>query len=207
MGERKKVKLNVIGLSYNQASTSAYAIILETADDQTRIPVIISPLEANAIGIKLDNVKTVRPLTHDLFKSFAKAFEIDLIEVVIDRFSKGIFYAELICISKDNTIKMIDSRTSDAVALALRFNVPIYTYPEIVKETGIEKGAYSESQSTQKIDLEDVVEKNIHHVDDLSNYKLEELEEMIGIAVEKEEYEKASIIQKAINNLKQKNDD
>ncbi len=218
--ERKRIKVNVIGLSYNQSNTSAYAVVLETEETKIKIPIVISPLEANAIGIQLEGAKPIRPLTHDLFKNFATAYEISLVEVVIHKFSNGIFYAELLCIDKYNQLKIIDSRSSDAIALALRFNVPIYTYEDIAKEAGIveplitkeerakiiEKLKTSFTTSLKKNEIKNLIKQDTLEVDELSAYSIKELEEMIDMVIKKEEYEKASIIQKAIN-LKTKNDD
>ncbi|MGQ9621772.1 MAG: bifunctional nuclease family protein, partial [Bacteroidales bacterium] len=131
-----RIKLKVLGISYSQTQSGAYALVLMEEKGSRRIPIIIGGFEAQAIVIKLENLEPPRPLTHDLFKSFADVFGIDITEVFIYKLEDGIFYAKLIC-NKDDEEFTIDSRTSDAVALALRFNCPIFTTEEIMEKAGI----------------------------------------------------------------------
>ena len=132
----EKIRLEIIGMSYSQSQSGAYALILGERDGKRKLPIIIGGFEAQAIAIELEKIKTPRPLTHDLFKSFAEAFNIRVSEIIVNKFHEGVFYAVLICSDSETEIE-IDSRTSDAIALALRFNCPIYTYENIMVAAGI----------------------------------------------------------------------
>jgi uncharacterized protein len=132
----KKIPLDIVGLSYSQTQSGAYALLLNESKGKRRLPIIIGGFEAQAIAIEMENMKPSRPLTHDLFKNFAETFEIKLKEVIIYNLVEGIFYAKLIC-ARDNNEVEIDARTSDAIALAVRFNCPVYTYEFILNSAGI----------------------------------------------------------------------
>ena len=132
----KKVKLEIVGLSYSQTQSGAYALVLGESTGTRRLPIIIGGFEAQAIAIELEKMTPSRPLTHDLFKSFAETFDINVTEVLIYNLVEGIFYAKLICNDGTKDIE-IDARTSDAIALAVRFNCPIFTYEFILKSAGI----------------------------------------------------------------------
>ncbi|MDD4424990.1 MAG: bifunctional nuclease family protein, partial [Mariniphaga sp.] len=132
----QKIRLKILGLSVSQTQSGAYALVLSEENGNRRIPIIIGPVEAQAIAIQLEGLKPPRPLTHDLIKNIALAFNIVLIEVIIHKLDEGIFYSELLCEMNGQEVK-IDSRTSDAVALALRFRCPIYTTEEILSKAGI----------------------------------------------------------------------
>ena len=127
----QRVKLKVLGISYSQTQSGAYALILVEENGNRRVPIIIGGFEAQAIVIKLENLEPPRPLTHDLFKSFSDEFKISIIEVMIYKLEEGVFYSRLLCNNGEKEIS-IDSRTSDAVALALRFGCPIYITEEIL---------------------------------------------------------------------------
>src|SRR3954467_4958476 len=132
----KKVRLEIVGLSYSQTQSGAYALVLGESAGTRRLPIIIGGFEAQAIAIELEKMTPSRPLTHDLFKAFSETFEINVSEVLIYNLVEGIFYAKLIC--NDNTRDVeIDARTSDAIALAVRFNCPIFTHEFILKSAGI----------------------------------------------------------------------
>jgi len=199
----KKVKLNILGLSYSQTQTGAYALVLSEADGNRRIPIIIGAVEAQAIAIQLEGLKPPRPLTHDLFLNVALAFDIEIAEVFIHKLEEGIFYAEIVCEQNSNRIR-VDSRTSDAIALALRFECPIYTTEEIIEKAGInmefdESGELSEEP--EEGDRENVSKTSAGHVD-YTEYSLEELNELLDAAVANEDYEKASEIRDEINKRK-----
>jgi len=132
----KRVKLKVLGISYSQTQSGAYALVLVEENGERRIPIIIGGFEAQSIVIKLENLNPPRPLTHDLLKSFADSFGITVFEVYIDRLEEGVFYSKLTCSNGEKEFS-IDSRTSDAVALALRFNCPIFTTEDIIERAGI----------------------------------------------------------------------
>ena len=132
----KKVRLEIVGLSYSQTQSGAYALVLGESSGSRRLPIIIGGFEAQAIAIELEKMSPSRPLTHDLFKSFAQTFDITVNEVLIYNLVEGIFYAKLICTDGTREVE-IDARTSDAIALAVRFNCDIYTYEFILKSAGI----------------------------------------------------------------------
>jgi len=197
----KKVKLNILGLSYSQTQTGAYALVLSEADGNRRIPIIIGAVEAQAIAIQLEGLKPPRPLTHDLFLNVALAFDIEISEVFIHKLEEGIFYAEIVCEQNSNRIR-VDSRTSDAIALALRFECPIFTTEEIIEKAGIimefdENGEVSDEPE----DVEMIKKSKVKHVD-YSEYSSEELNELLDAAVADEDYEKASEIRDEINKRK-----
>ena len=136
MKRMKKIRLEIIGMSYSQLQSGAYALILGETEGNRRLPIIIGGFEAQAIAIELEKMKPARPLTHDLFRSFAEAFNVQITEVIINKFVDGVFHARIVCFDGHNEVE-IDSRTSDAVALALRFKCPVYTYENIMETAGI----------------------------------------------------------------------
>lgn len=194
-----KILLNVIGITYSQSQSGAYALLLEVKGEQTRLPIIIGEAEAQSIAIAIEGHETRRPLTHDLFKTFAKSYEINITEVVINRFKEGLFYSELHCI-KDGEETIIDARTSDAVALALRFDAPIYANSQVVEEAGI---------IMNDIDLDDDdndfdTDANTDTDTDFERYDIKELQHLLQKAIEDEDYAKASVLRDIINDKKQK---
>ncbi len=196
-----KVKLNVLGLSVSQTQTGAYALVLSEDNGDRRIPIIIGPVEAQSIAIQLEGLHPPRPLTHDLFKNVAHAFQIELIEVVIYKLEEGIFFSELIC-EQSGTRIAIDSRTSDAVALALRFRCPIYTTEEILTKAGIV------IEVSDNYD-EDALDDELGDEDDRKNkyelYSVKELEQLLQEAIQEEKYEVASEIRDEISRRKEGN--
>jgi hypothetical protein len=194
----EKIQLKIIGMSYSQAQTGAYALILGEVNGDRRIPIVIGGFEAQAIAIELENMKPARPLTHDLFKNFATSFQIKLNEVIINKFQEGIFYSLLVCSDKGGNVIKIDSRTSDAVALGLRFGCPIYTYPEIINKAGVSMEEVEREETPPETDESEEISA-MPEADDLRAYSISELKKMISEAIEKEDYEKASVIQKEIN--------
>ncbi|MCK9220081.1 MAG: bifunctional nuclease family protein [Bacteroidales bacterium] len=191
-----KIRLDIIGMSYSQSQSGAYALILGERDGKRRLPIIIGGFEAQSIAIELEKIKTPRPLTHDLFKAFAEAYHIVITEVVINKFSEGIFYAKLVC-SDEKTKTEIDSRTSDAIALALRFNCPIYTFENIMSNAGI---MMDEDNDLTK--PEEKVEDPAASPESFSDIPISDLKNMLREAVENEEYEKASKIRDELNKRK-----
>jgi bifunctional DNase/RNase len=170
----KKIKLKVLGISYSQTQSGAYALVLIEENGERRIPIIIGGFEAQAIVIKLENLDPPRPLTHDLFKSFADEFNINVVEVFIYKLEEGVFFSQLIC---DNGEKeySIDSRTSDAVAIALRFNCPIYITEEILDKAGITV-APTETTGQNTSDDDSIIEPEVTKY---GSYSDEELYKMI----------------------------
>lgn len=190
----EKIRLEIIGMSYSQSQTGAYALILGEKNGKRRLPIIIGGFEAQAIAIELEKIKTPRPLTHDLFKAFADAFKIEVKEIVINRFHEGVFYAQLVCFDGKN-IEEVDSRTSDAIALALRFSCPIYTYEEIMKAASIMVEEDAESASAAVPEPAPTYSSKQEY----SGLSVTELNKMLQAAIENEEYEKASQIRDELN--------
>src|ERR1700712_2863308 len=132
----KKIKLDIVGLSYSQTQSGAYALVLGEVSGRRRLPIIIGSFEAQAIAIEIEKMTPSRPLTHDLFKSFAQAYQIEVQEIILYNLVDGIFYSKLICSDGKRSVE-IDARTSDAIAIAVRFDCPIYTYEFILSTAGI----------------------------------------------------------------------
>ena len=198
----KKIKLDIVGLSYSQTQSGAYALILNEAKGKRRLPIIIGGFEAQAIAIEMENMKPSRPLTHDLFKNFAETFEIQLKEVIIYNLVEGIFYAKLVC-ARDNNEVEIDARTSDAIALAVRFNCPIYTYEFILNSAGIimEEDVAKEKEGAEvKTVKEGAKEKETE--EDYKKKTMDELRDLLQKALDREDYEKASKIRDELNRRK-----
>lgn len=195
----KRVKLKVTGISYSQTQSGAYALILNEEDGDRRIPIIIGGFEAQAIVIKLENLDPPRPLTHDLFKRFADEFNISVTEVMIYKLEEGVFFSKLVCNSKDKEYS-IDSRTSDAVALALRFGCPIFIAEDILDKAGITiNSTDSEFSSSNETDNIFVSESNKY-----DPYSDEELFKIIDESVKTEDYERAAAVRDEIEKRKKK---
>jgi uncharacterized protein len=195
----QKVKLNILGLSVSQSQSGAYALVLAEEKGERRIPIIIGPVEAQSIAIELEGLKPPRPLTHDLFKQMASAFDIRITEVIIYKLEEGIFYSELICMRNDKQI-VIDSRTSDAVALSLRFGCPIYTSEEILNRAGIV--IEFENEQSQEEWHQSISEEPIRGKHEYDKYTSAELTQMLSNAIQSEDYERASAIRDEINRRK-----
>jgi len=191
----EKVRLEIVGMSYSQSQSGAYALILGEASGNRRLPIIIGGFEAQSIAVELERMKPSRPLTHDLFKSFADHYKVHINEVIIDEFKQGVFHAKLVCEQFDQET-LIDARTSDAVALAIRFKCPIYTHEKILVEAGI------------IMDDQDLSETAVEgtpigtKASEYDTHSLTELEDMLQEAVEQENYERASEIRDAIKRKK-----
>jgi bifunctional DNase/RNase len=194
----KKVKLEIVGLSYSQTQTGAYALVLGESKGKRRLPIIIGGFEAQAIAIELEKMTPSRPLTHDLFKSFAEGFNISVSEVIIYNLVEGIFFAKLVAADGDKEVE-IDARTSDAIALAVRFNCPIHTYEFILSQAGIilDDEAIAAANDTENPD--DLVEADVN---DYLKKSTEELKQLLQAALDEEDYEKASRIRDELNNRK-----
>lgn len=200
--ERNRIRLTVLGISYSQIQTGAYALILAQADGPYRIPVVIGPSEAQSIALRMEGVTPPRPMTHDLFMSFAHGFGVKLVEAFIYKFEDGIFSSELTFTDGDRTI-VLDSRTSDAVAIAMRTNAPIYTTREILDETGFimevqDEEGDDESEAAAEADEADGVPDNPR----LENYAVEELERTLAKLIEQENYEEAARVNEILKRKK-----
>ena len=201
MNDMKRVKLKVMGISYSQTQSGAYALILIEEEGERRIPIIIGGFEAQAIVIKLENLDPPRPLTHDLFKKFADEFKISIIEVMIYKLEEGVFFSKLVCNNGDREYS-IDSRTSDAVALALRFGCPIYITEEILEKAGITVNPTDTEMTTEDED-ENLFEEEKTKYD---SYSDEELYKIIDEAVKTEDYERAAAVRDEIEKRKRTKD-
>lgn len=197
------IKLNVLGISYSQTQSGAYALILTEENGDRRIPIIVGGFEAQSIAIELEGLKPPRPLTHDLFLSFAKTFGISIKEVVIYKLEEGVFYSQILC--DDGVEKVnLDARTSDAIALALRFKCPIYTTEEIISKSGIildfekDDQEAAESTDTKEKEKKEVLSKPAANPEEYQAFSLKELEKLMDEAIKNEDYEKASIIKNEI---------
>lgn len=195
----KRVKLKVMGISYSQTQSGAYALILVEDKGDRRIPIIIGGFEAQAIVIKLENLDPPRPLTHDLFKNFADEFGISVSEVMIYKLDEGVFFSKLVC-SNGKKEYSIDSRTSDAVAIALRFGCPIFTSEEILEKAGITINP-SDSEIATPEEVTDITEPDTGKY---STYSDEELYKLIDEAVKTEDYERAAGVRDEIDKRKKK---
>ncbi|WP_228852540.1 bifunctional nuclease family protein [Aegicerativicinus sediminis] len=197
------VRLNIKGISYSQTQNGAYALILNEVDGERKLPIVIGAFEAQSIAIALEKeIRPPRPLTHDLFKNFADRFEIVVKQVIIHKLVDGVFYSSLIC-ERDKIEEIIDARTSDAIALALRFNAPIFTYKNILDKAGIylkvnpKKDEEQEDSILVDETLAEEVEANLSE-----NYKtktLDELNALLDEAVAQEDYEAAAKIRDEIS--------
>ena len=200
-----KIKLNVLGISYSQTQSGAYALVLSEEDGNRRIPIIVGGFEAQAIAIELEGLTPPRPLTHDLFKNFSETYGIRIIEVSIHKLEDGVFFASILCDNGDRQITL-DARTSDAIALALRFKCPIYTTDEIVEKAGIvldfEKDSgleQTDMPEEQEIEAAPKKTKRRTILPNLSESSMEDLRSLLADAVSKEDYERASEIRDEIN--------
>jgi bifunctional DNase/RNase len=195
------VKLNVLGISYSQTQSGAYALILTEENGERRIPIIVGGFEAQSIAIELEGLKPPRPLTHDLFMNFARVFDITISEVVIYKLEEGVFYSQLQCDNGAENITL-DARTSDAIALALRFKCPIYTTEEIIAKAGIVLD-FDKENTTQPVVTEPEKARTpappVYTSSEFKAYSLEELNEILDEAIGNEDYERASKIRDEIN--------
>ena len=193
----KKVRLEIVGLSYSQTQSGAYALVLGESAGTRRLPIIIGGFEAQAIAIELEKMTPSRPLTHDLFKTFAETFDINVNEVLIYNLVEGIFYAKLICNDGTKDVE-IDARTSDAIALAVRFACPIYTYEFILKSAGIVLDDEN-AGIAGNIEAEAPVTETEGGEEDLKSKSTEELKSLLQAALDDEQYETDSKIRDELN--------
>lgn len=200
----EKVQLDIVGLSYSQTQSGAYALVLSELEGNRRLPVIIGGFEAQAIAIELEGMTPSRPLTHDLFKSFSEEFDFDVKEVIIYNLIEGIFFSKLICANKEGKEVEIDTRTSDAIAIAVRFNCPIFAYEFILSSAGI----LLEEEEEIDDDNFDAGDGMVIQLDSgKKEESIEDLEKSLQAAIENEDYEKASKIRDEISKRQSKQGD
>lgn len=192
------VRLNIKGISYSQTQNGAYALILSEEDGARKLPIVIGAFEAQSIAIALENdIRPPRPLTHDLFKTFADRYGIVVKQVIVHKLVDGVFYSSII-IEKDQDEEILDARTSDAIALALRFKAPIFTYKDILDQAGIhlQTTPVNQSDSDKQDDsIEQLMNQEFDQQDiseDLSKHTLKQLKELLSKAITREDYETAA---------------
>ena len=194
-----KVGLEIIGMTYSESTTGAYVLILGDKNSNRRLPVVIGGNEAQSIALGLERQKSARPLTHDLFLKFADTFHIKILEVVINRFRDGVYYAMLVC-QQGNELVMIDARPSDAIALAVRLNCDIYAYESVMEEAGIVMEDTEKETNLQN--TEDTSINKVPPTTSLDLIPLDELEDLLQEAIDDEDYQKAAQIRDEINKRK-----
>jgi len=191
-----KIELKIIGLSYSQTQSGAYALVLSEKQGARRLPIIIGGFEAQSIAIELENMKPSRPLTHDLFKTFAESFQVTIKEVVIYNLIEGVFYSKIVC-DQNGTEVEIDARTSDAIAIGIRCACPVYTFEHILSSAGIqledemEEGVVGDEEEAE-VEVE-------QEGNELSSLTTEELNNLLQEAIDHEDYERASEIRDELN--------
>jgi len=196
-------RLNIRGISYSQTQNGAYALILKESGGNRQLPIVIGAFEAQSIAIALEKeISPPRPLTHDLFKSFAERYKITVKQVIIHKLVDGVFYSSLIC-EKDKIEEIIDARTSDAIALAVRFKAPVFTYENILDEAGIQQQITADKDLVDEDDSDEMIEELINtplsDESDYSSLSMEELNKMLKEAVNNENYELAASIRDEIS--------
>ena len=201
------VRLNIKGISYSQTQNGAYALILNEVDGDRKLPIVIGAFEAQSIAIALEKeIKPPRPLTHDLFKNFADRFDIVVKQVIIHKLVDGVFYSSLIC-ERDKIEEIIDARTSDAIALALRFQAPIFTYKNILDKAGIYLKVDPKDEDNEDEDdvlVNEIINEELEletssSEDELKSKSIEELHKLLDEAVNNEDYEKAAKLRDEIS--------
>jgi bifunctional DNase/RNase len=199
------VKLTIKGISYSQTQNGAYALILNEVDGDRQLPIVIGAFEAQSIAIALEKeITPPRPLTHDLFKTIADKYEIVITQVIIHKLVDGVFYSSIVC-EKEAKEEVIDARTSDAIALALRFNAPIFTYKNILDKAGIflNKNKQEFHSDEEKDDDDILSEPEVYGEEEPQNiyskFSIQELHNMLEEAIQNEDYEKAALIKAEID--------
>lgn len=201
-----KIELKILGISSGHTSAS-YTLILEEVGGERKLPVVIGSAEAQSIAVQIEGIRPVRPMTHDLMRSVFDQYNIEVVEVVISKLEEGIFYSDLVT-NNGNMPRSIDARTSDAIAMALRYDCPIYTYPAILDEAGIMLTDKESQQITGEFndefdeELEEVIDAIESDDDDFSSLSIKELETMLGEAIADERYDLAARIRDEINSRK-----
>ncbi len=187
----QKVRLEISGIAYSQTQSGSYVLTLSEVAGKRKLPIVIGGFEAQAIAVELEKMIPNRPLTHDLIKSFCITYDVIIKEVLIYKFVEGVFYSKLIC-EKDGAISEIDSRTSDAIAVGVRFNSPIFTLSNVLEEAGITSDQEDAFESDSIYEEEEDVFKEEPELSSLVNDSIQDLEKQLQEALENENYELAS---------------
>ena len=196
----KRIELEIVALSHSITQTHSYAVVLGEINGLRRLPIVIGGFEAQAIAVALEKMQPSRPLTHDLMKNFMHAFGVDLTEIIISDLQEGIFYSKLVCVSETDTVE-IDSRTSDALALAVRFGCPIFTYEHILESAGI---LMEDSSSKKKKTVTTTTTTETIPREDLKALSSEELNSLLTEVLDQEDYIRAIAIRDEINSRNRK---
>ena len=192
------IRLTINRVSYSQTHNGAYALLLNEKDGERKLPIVIGGFEAQSIAVAMEQeIRPPRPLTHDLFKNFSDCFEIKIKQVIIHKIVDGVFFSSLICV-RDKIEEIIDSRTSDAIALAIRFNSPIFTYENVLEKAGIILTPDQNKNTKEKETKKDTLSKKV----DYTKLSIKQLEKAIAIAVKNEDYELAAHLRDEINKRK-----
>lgn len=197
----EKIQLEILGLSSSQSQSGSFALVLGETRGNRRLPIIIGMFEAQAIAIEIEKIIPNRPMTHDLFKSFGHSFNYTIKEIIISDLKEGVFFAKIICENDNKTVE-IDARPSDAIAIGLRFNAPIYTYEKIMTDAGIiltEETDEESSELSSEITRDEPKPKPASSDKPLKDYSYDKLKEMLNEALEQEDYEKAAKIRDELN--------
>jgi bifunctional DNase/RNase len=197
----KKIELEIVALSHSITQTHSYAVVLGEVNGLRRLPIVIGGFEAQAIAVALERMQPSRPLTHDLMKNFMMAFNVELHEIVINDLQEGIFYSKLLCSTDHDTVE-IDSRTSDALALAVRFGCPIYTYENILESAGILMEDEEKKKEEEVAVSSSSVSTTGEDKEDLKSLSIEELQTLLNDVLEQEDYIRAIAIRDELSNRK-----
>jgi bifunctional DNase/RNase len=193
-----KIRLEILGLSSSQSQSGSFALVLGEVNGNRRLPIIIGMFEAQAIAIEIERITPNRPMTHDLFKSFAHNFNFDVNEVLISDLKEGVFFAKLICSNGERTVE-IDSRPSDAIAIGIRFGVPIFTYEAVLSEAGIILTDEVTEEGKGVLEEEEQVTAGASTGEELKDYSTDKLQDLLKEALSKEDYERAAKIRDEMN--------
>lgn len=198
-----KIRLEILGLSSSQSQSGSFALVLGETTGNRRLPIIIGMFEAQAIAIEIEKIVPNRPMTHDLFKSFGHSFNFTIKEIIISDLKEGVFFAKIVCNNDDKTVE-VDARPSDAIAIGLRFNAPIFTYENIMSEAGIVLSEESEEENEAVTDKKkEKSEKSTSSAKSkdqpLKDYSFDKLQQLLKDAIEKEDYERAAKIRDELN--------
>lgn len=195
-----KIRLEILGLSSSQSQSGSFALVLGETKGNRRLPIIIGMFEAQAIAIEIEKIVPNRPMTHDLFKSFGHSFNFAIKEIIISDLKEGVFFAKIICENNDKTVE-IDARPSDAIAIGLRFNAPIFTYETIMSEAGIVLSEEGEEESENVSDLkkEKPFQSGSSRDKPLKDISFDKLQQLLKDAIDKEDYEMAAKIRDELN--------
>jgi bifunctional DNase/RNase len=198
-----KIRLEILGLSSSQSQSGSFALVLGETTGNRRLPIIIGMFEAQAIAIEIEKIVPNRPMTHDLFKSFGHSFHFIIKEIIISDLKEGVFFAKIVCNSDEKTVE-IDARPSDAIAIGLRFNAPIFTYENIMAEAGIVLSEESEEETevapeSKKKKKEETPPPDKSAEKSLKDYSFDKLQQLLKDAIDKEDYERAAKIRDELN--------